>query len=222
MIARESIPGPQLAQLRTLVADAIPRLTWRHSGLGMLQAYLNEGSPLETRVHVHHRDLIKPGIYDSGAIHDHRFTLHSSVLAGALINYDLAVKRSINGLWRLYSVTNARRIDAAAKAEVALTPENGLHSVIVRSADRLVAGDAYTIPKGAFHRSEIERSDCATVTLITKYDQDDGLKARIAGMRYAAQPTHAFTDSLLPHQFQPYLLDAANALRLLVDNRVGV
>jgi hypothetical protein len=74
----------RLESTRDLVLALLPHLTWRHHGIGALQAYVREGSGVETRIHIWHPDLVRAGIRDHGDAHDHRFNLVSAVLVGEL------------------------------------------------------------------------------------------------------------------------------------------
>lgn len=76
--------GPNLGALRTLLAGLLTHLTWRHHGIGVLQAYVREHQEPEMRVHIWHPSLVRKGIRDHGDAHDHRFDLESTVLVGNL------------------------------------------------------------------------------------------------------------------------------------------
>jgi hypothetical protein len=56
------------------------RLTWRHHGLGMLQAELSE----TLRIHIWHPKLVSPEMAWPRCVHDHRFDLESAVVIGAV------------------------------------------------------------------------------------------------------------------------------------------
>lgn len=53
--------NPSHLALRAAVRAAFPSLSWRHHGIGVLQAYLVEDADPEVRVHVWHPSLVKPG-----------------------------------------------------------------------------------------------------------------------------------------------------------------
>src|ERR1051325_5879847 len=77
-----------LHSLRAFVYGAIHQLQWRHSGLGMLQAYVVEGGQEEVRVHIWHPSLKLDGIDEAGLGHDHRFDMTSWVLVGKLVHVE--------------------------------------------------------------------------------------------------------------------------------------
>src|SRR5208282_5603878 len=77
-----ALPYADIRRSRMLVLGAIDSLEWRHHGAGMIQAYINP----TLRVHVWHPSLMLPGMTDSGAIHDHRFDLESTLLVGDMTN----------------------------------------------------------------------------------------------------------------------------------------
>src|SRR5690348_1439519 len=79
----------KLSALRNWVVDAIQRLQWRQSGLGMLQAYVLQGSEQEVRVHIWHPSIKLPGIDEAGLGHDHRFDMTSWVLVGRLTHVEV-------------------------------------------------------------------------------------------------------------------------------------
>lgn len=138
-------------------------LNWRHHGTGMLQAYL-PGSTTE-RVHVWHWKLIRPGMRDSGAMHNHRYALESTVLAGSIVHTDLEVDQDGAGdhwLWRIAAASKSRDVDLVK-----------VHRCNVhRHNTRMVhAGETYRVEKWAFHHAE--PSALTAVTYVRLEDKDE-------------------------------------------------
>lgn len=176
------------------VAFALPHISWRHSGLGVLQGYLHEGTEHELRVHVWHRSLRRPGIDDSGLLHDHRFDLDSQVLVGTLHQDEYQLRGDTDGHWVLYEVLHARakyeRSGGATFHEepTLLTPRFTTRSVRVHVPE----GYAYHFPKRQFHGTRFDGE--LAVTLLTKSNQDE-LPARILAP-LSVPLVHAFSDPL--------------------------
>lgn len=200
-----------------LVARLLPYLTWRHSGLGMLQAYVHEGETDELRVHVWCAELERPGIRDSGLLHDHRFDLTSQILVGALDQVEYSLQPSEAGAWQLHAVVHAR---AAAGGKHA--PNDGLVTLLPTrySAEQhsvaLRAGDAYSFPKQEFHGTFLQSH--YAVTVMTKSQQEE-VPARIMAP-YGQPVVHAFADPL-PRSAWEHNLETAHEL-LLKTWREGV
>lgn len=190
-----------------LVARLIPTLTWRHSGLGMLQAYVHEGKETELRVHVWHPSLRHDGIEESGLFHDHRFDLDSQVLVGAIKQADFELEGGANGPWCLYEVLHARAAQARGgtyDSDHKLLPQRyhcAVYEVTVH------AGKSYFFPKRAFHGTH---PDGLTVTLVTKSHQEDA-PARILAP-YGKPVVHALGNPLPELSWQHVLNEAEDAL----------
>lgn len=194
-----------------LVAKLMPHLTWRHSGLGMLQAYVHEGTTDEMRVHVWCKQLEREGIAESGLLHDHRFDLTSQVLVGEIKQREYTLMPNEAGPWVLHEVVHAR---AAVGSEGLVTELPGQYTVVSHSIS-LSAGDAYSFPKREFHGTFLE-SEYA-VTVMTKSHQDS-VPARIMAP-YGRPVVHAFADPLPEVAWAHHL---AAASKLLLDAwRVG-
>lgn len=191
-----------------LVARAIPTLKWRHSGLGMLQAYMREGKTNELRVHIWHEELRREGIEESGLLHDHRFDLHSVVLVGRITNVEFELIRDPNGAWQLHEVVHAR---AAAGDKHA--PNDGLVTALpqryraTRDELDIHRGSEYFFPKRAFHGTYHNQ---LTVTLVTKSNQED-VPARIMAP-YGKPVVHAFAEPLPESAWARSISEAIAAL----------
>lgn len=155
-----------------VVAGLWPRLEWRHSGLGVLQAYVHEGAEHELRVHVWHPSLRRAGIAESGLFHDHRFDMMSTVLVGEIRQHELELYEGGRGDWCTYEVLHAR---AAAQAsdgatfhqDPSLLPER---YEVSEHAVRVGEGNWYLWPKRRFHGTHFDNR--LAVTLVEKTNQD--------------------------------------------------
>lgn len=170
-----------------------PELRWRRHGLGALQAYLVEGGELETRVHVWHPELVRPGIRDHGDLHDHRFSFVSTVLVGVITNRLAILTDSPTGEYEVHQVLHARANPEGSFAAEPMRVVPGPLDPRARFVDvdfRDVpywAGDTYTFERGRFHGTV---ADCLAVTVVTKFDQVDA-GARILARR-GSPPVPAF------------------------------
>lgn len=190
-----------------LVAKLIPHLQWRHSGLGMLQAYVHEGTTDEMRVHVWCKELEREGIVDSGLLHDHRFDLVSQVLVGEIKQVEYELRPSDTGDFQLHEVVHARAAGKHAPNDGLVTALSGRYAVRWNPI-QLSARDAYSFPKWEFHGTLL-RSEYA-VTVITKSNQDE-TPARILAP-FDKPVVHAFADPLPEVAWAHHLSAAAKML----------
>lgn len=187
-------------------------LRWRHHGAGMLQAYL----PLahagrQSRVHIWHRSLLKPGIVKGGAKHNHRFHLRSQVLHGVLMNSVLVPVPDPDGdhqLWRIEGASN--------RAQATLVAEERVR-VVERKASCYEAGHSYSLLKWDYHWGRQPTPDdvhsvlmknvaitLMTITLVDMVDKEGGAGAPRKGdgkwarllCPHGFQPVHAFEDQM--------------------------
>jgi hypothetical protein len=201
-----------LHSLRSFVNGAINHLQWRHSGLGMLQAYIVEGGEHELRVHVWHPSLKIDGIDAAGLGHDHRFDMTSWVLAGQLTHVEIESSVDPAGGWKVYEVINARKAlqETGSRAgEFRL-----IHGVVglKRNAISILAGNSYFFPKGSFHETHLDSALAITVAL--KTNQNDQ-RARIL-CRLEREPLNAFGTSLSESQCKLVLAQAEAVLRDII------
>lgn len=157
--------------MRAMALHAIEHLAWRHHGIGVLQAYLAEGSGVEVRMHVWCRRLLKEGIDISGDAHDHRFNMVSHVLCGTIAHEQLLPYKDVKGTHKMMALTNAR---AAAENNFhgPTTELPGLYSVH-RSMHYIKAGLSYQFPAKQFHRSPLDGDiDDVAVTIVEKHNQN--------------------------------------------------
>lgn len=183
---------------------------WRHTGLGLLQAYVTEGEGYECRIHVWDRELVKPGIEVSGNIHDHRFNMRATVLFGHIEHTELAFRfdtddKDFTPSHEVFHVTPARhamteygRFDSELQRLGACELETSVKHVIRE-------GQAYHFPARQFH---FAKSAGLAVTVVEKYEQR-GTARIIAPLGIV--PVHAFEIEDTPGKPQ-LLLNAAAAL----------
>lgn len=155
-----------LTSLRAMARALIPSLSWRHHGIGALQGYVREGSSSEVRLHIWDPRLIKPGMAQSGSVHDHRFEMVSHVLAGTVGHEEWFAEPDPGGDYAMFTVTHARAA-AATKFLGPLGPMRERYRVRVNS---LVVPEGYTyrFPALAFHRSPVPTF---AVTCVEKHGQ---------------------------------------------------
>lgn len=196
--------------LAGLVERLLPTLAWRHNGLGLLQAYVYEGTTDELRVHVWHPSLRRAGIEHSGLIHDHRFRLTSYVLVGNVGHVEFDPTEAPNGSWQMHTVVHAR--EAANRHGT----NDGLVAALpprfhVTQRPRVIgAGRVYDFPKRSFHGSYVDE---LAVTVVVKSEQDD-TPARILAP-YGEEVVHAFAETLPPEAWAGPLAEAQAALSTL-------
>lgn len=179
-----------LEYLRLFVRKFIesPTTRWRHHGIGLLQAYVeeNDAGP-EYRVHIWHPSLRLPDMEDSGLIHNHRFELESNVLSGAMRDTEIALKGMLNPgqFYRVWEIQNARA--AGSDGWVKPQPE---YVTIIENPHVYAAGTRYRYSAGAFHRSDVEE---LTVTFCVKRYPPawQDVSARVLAREHAI-PKHAF------------------------------
>lgn len=152
------------------------KLKWRHHGIGVLQAYVLENEPVEHRLHIWSKSLIKDGITGAGDAHDHRFDMVSHVLFGTIMHEEWFLTESKAGTWTTMDLIHAREAGLENNFHGPMTP-TGIRYKRNISNLQVSAGQLYTFPKGQFHRTLI---DGFTITWVEKHAQDDHLHARIA------------------------------------------
>ncbi len=198
--------------LCALVLAQLEHIKWRHSGLGMLQGYVLEGTDREIRVHIWHPSLRRAGIAESGLVHDHRFDLTSHVLVGTIrqTEYQLT-PNELMGRYKLFQVLHARASLANTGGQTYFEEPQllqGRHDAEVQSCD-IRGGQSYFFPAREFHGTDFYGQ--LTVTLVTKTNQTEE-PARILAPHDRAL-VHAFSDPLPESKwFQP-LYEAQAALR---------
>jgi len=185
-------PSLDLQALQSLAAKVLPKMVWRHNGQGMLQAYLREGEGYESRIHIWYPKLRSPGIDFNGLIHNHRFDMSVTVLAGNIWHTEYDVQPAEHSQVEAIEVLHAR----AAKSETGSyhkAPVPTREKVSCKFVHQYVfgAGERYWFPKGKFHSSFC---DSFAVTLVEKYNQED-IKARLIDL--GTSPLIASFDSTI-------------------------
>lgn len=155
--------------MRAMVLRLLPSMAWRHHGIGCLQGYVVEGADPEVRIHIWSRQLVKPGMDESGSIHDHRFDLVSHVLAGSVGHEEIIPEQVDDGEFEMLALTHAR----AAKESSYHGPTKVLEGRYAARRNSFVIqqGHSYRFPAGRFHRSPV-LGDVA-VTCVEKHAQSD-------------------------------------------------
>lgn len=176
--------------------EQTPRARWRHHGIGALQAYVVEDAEPEVRVHIWHPLLVREGIAESGAVHDHRFDLESTVLVGAIHEtvfktYPMSSDRSVAGgsydvaRYETWRVENARSAGASKGFDGVCERDGDLWDRTQTHRTHL-AGETYWLRRATFHRTWI---DDLAVTLCTMREKRG--VARLLVER-GKEPVHAF------------------------------
>lgn len=176
------------------IAQRLPELQWRHFGVGALQAYLFEGPGYEQRIHVWHHSLVAEGIRGSGDMHNHRFSFKSDVLCGAIDNRECDVTPDDSGDADVYLVVNAREQKALTGSFDGNVWFSHRANVRWRAPKVTVDGSSYEFSRGDFH---VTLPLGTTVTLVTKYDVQEGRRAEIV-VPHGATLVHAFDESRAP------------------------
>jgi hypothetical protein len=164
------IENPAIGSLRIFALGLMPKLDWRHHGIGVLQGYVAEECNPEVRVHIWSRRLLKAGMDISGDIHDHRFSMISHVLIGKVNHVEIHAEPDPCGDHAMLALTNAR---AAKETNYhgPTRPLEGFYS-LTRKPFTITEGYSYVFPSGRFHRSPLEvGDDDIAVTVIEKHGQ---------------------------------------------------
>lgn len=198
----EEISRFHLVELRSLAAAALRGpLAWRHHAIGVLQAYLSEGDLQEVRIHIWHPDLVGRDVAaHGGRVHDHRFRLVSTVLAGSIGHEELSERGAADGGWAEFTVQHAR----AGAAPLRKTGDK-LHLESVERRE-VPAGVRYDFPARRFHRSFVVEP---AVTLVTKLATEE-VPARVL-FPVGVTPTFGVT-TVDADEARPYVDIAIRAL----------
>lgn len=217
--------------LKALVRHAIRTgsLTWRHHGIGVLQAYVSENTNPEVRIHVWHPALVRPGILASGAIHDHRFFLRSTVLVGelreelfvpgpslrqtiydgkpGLPDFPQAPPPVAAGRYQVWNVENARSAGPEKGYDGACAPADDPAREYEVTERHWPQGSNYALERGIFHRTNVKG---LAVTICEMYNKQG--QARLL-VPEGQEPVHAFGDYGVPEV--PYIVldEAEKALQ---------
>lgn len=192
--------------LRAMALSLFNSVQWRHHGIGVLQGYVVEDAEPEVRLHVWAPELVKPGMDESGDIHDHRFDLVSHVLCGQVAHEEIFPEEDDDGEWAMLKLTHAR----AAKENAYHGPTEALPGRFnVRRASLVIeCGWTYHYPAGRFHRSPVLPG--VAVTCVEKHNQSSA-SARILHP-IATPPVMAFGHEMDWKVVGPALQKAREAL----------
>ena len=141
------------AELRALVKLSLRQLQWRHHGIGVLQGYVSQGADPEVRVHIWSPELVKPGMTESGDVHNHRFDMVSHVLLGTVGHEEWEPIYCDDGEYTTMKLTHARAA-SDTKYHGPTTP-TGRRLRVRRYMTTIPEGNFYTFPAGLFHRSPV-------------------------------------------------------------------
>ncbi len=206
-----------------LIARAVDleMLTWRHHGLGMLQAELHDAPNL--RVHVWHPDLVR---LPAGVrrVHDHRFDITSVVLHGSVhdMHWSVVPNPTLEErgrtdwvqtkVWEIQHAkaqgqpgTGGARGGCSTATDVSLV---GPAWARFSAGEVKYAGNAYTIQRRIFHTTVVE--DLA-ITLIERSNFDERL-ARVLGDNLDTEPQSAIQRDTPPEIIERYVQRAIRAL----------
>lgn len=172
MTTTKIFPNPAFGALRALVLSELDRVKFRHHGIGVLQGYVRENAEPEVRIHIWSPRLLKPGMAESGDVHDHRFDMISHVLSGAVEHEEWMEMPDPAGDHAMMSLTHAR----AAADNQYHGPTTALEGryVVVKQLHTIGQGYSYSFPAKQFHRSPIRGGDeRITITCVEKHGQTD-------------------------------------------------
>lgn len=176
-----------------------PTLEWRHHGTGMLQAYV---SPCH-RLHVWHPALLLPGMRESGAWHDHRFSFTSTVLTGRIRHHRIleAEHGPHLAMWKIPGASSGSTEDLiqAGSGRFAFAPE-----------EIMERGASYTVRRGEFHHAHQLIGDGVAVTSVLLWDKRDEPATLLAPE--GTTPAHAFEGVMTPVEFAPFVAQARSHL----------
>lgn len=170
--------NPAIYSMRALVLRVLDSIEWRHHGIGVLQGYLIQNSHPEIRLHIWSRKLLKPGMEESGDIHDHRFDMVSHVLCGSVEHEEVTFTSNPSGTYRMLELTHAR----AASDTNYHGPTRELEGSFKIDRQRMLiaTGNSYRFPARHFHRSPLRgNADAVAVTVVQKHGQRDDIAARL-------------------------------------------
>ncbi len=197
--------NPTHHALRAAVLAAFPSLSWRHHGIGVLQAYLIEDADPEVRVHVRHPSLVKNGMERNGDVHDHRFDLVSHVIVGTVAHEEWLTAAAPDGEYETATLTHARA--AAASNYHGPWERTGNRYHVRRNQMFVPAGSTYTFPASSFHRSPVTG---LAVSVVEKHGQT-ATSARLL-FEIGREPVMAFGHEMDATVIAPVLRAALEAL----------
>lgn len=128
-------------------------------GLGFIQVKL----PRNRRLHVWHPDLPRRSCFERSAIHNHRFSFHSTVLVGTQVNRRFEVETDDDGTHDLISHDGPRSEKGGRLSYVA-----GRVSVRAKHPEIYWPGERYYMPMLAYHDTPNEG---IVITVLEKLEE---------------------------------------------------
>jgi len=128
-------------------------------GLGFIQVKL----PANRRLHVWHPDLPRRRCFERSAIHNHRFSFRSTVLAGIQVNRRFEVMPDDDGSHDLVSHDGPRSEKGGRLSYVA-----GRVSLLTSLPEYSWPGSTYFMPMLAYHDTP---NDDVVITMMEKLDE---------------------------------------------------
>jgi hypothetical protein len=209
MNATTVFEAPQAEALADILASCLTLFDWRHHGIGVLQAYINERDDgVERRLHIWHPDLVIPGIEDSGSVHDHRFDLTSIVLCGSVLHRVYQTTPNPEGNFEILTLVNARASKVGTGSFHSDPTPTGERFDVHTFDYKIDAGLGYTFGHGVFHSSTVDE---LAVTLVEKRNQE-GSARLLANRCYPLK--HAFGNPENITEFSRHLIEARQKLLL--------
>lgn len=199
----------ELAALAAFFVDKTLDASWRHHGIGVLQRYVREDVAHEVRVHVWHPDLVRPGITERGAVHDHRFDLESRVIVGRIGELIYETEEVPGGGWQPWLVENARSAGPAKGYDGRCVPHGPEMSAKILSRQH-EPGSWYELPRGTFHQTIVTE---LAVTICTMHHKRGQARLLVPA---GEEPVHAFGTPASPEVVSRVLDEARHALRDVV------
>lgn len=149
-------------------------------GLGFVQVQLQG----EQRLHVWHPELPRRSCFEHSAIHDHRFTFVSRVLAGTQVNHAYKVQRQDEGEFVLYLHEGKRQAGGGRP----WTPD-GRANLVHQYTEFIDAGHEYQTLAYDYHRTE-PGGDGRVATVMKKLGE--GQAGAHSTCRFGIQPDTDF------------------------------
>lgn len=164
-------------------------------GLGFIQVKL----PAHQRLHVWHPELPRRACYDHSAIHNHRFSFISRVIAGSQVNRLWLVEDEPDGSHDVISHDGPRSEKGGRLSYV-----SGRAAAQPLEPDVYLPGQSYTMPFGAYHDTP---NDGIVITIMTKLSESE------IHANSLIRHGHAFDQSfdrfqLSPDQLWAFVVDA--------------
>ncbi len=171
----------QTRQLQRLAVQTLTSKTvhWRHHGIGLIQAYLSPSH----RLHVWSEDLLIPGMTESGAMHDHRFDLHSTVLAGSLHNNLISLDDDGGSPLDMWEIPRASKGTTEEMRRV-----GGVRAHIM-PLQILTPGHTHSIERGEFHWARPVSGSVGVTSVIAMDKRDTSARLLCPSGK---PPVHAF------------------------------